>query len=59
MTQREIIVRVADLRVGKGHDVLVTVGLGSCVAIPFGCSTVTIRVRDSVTGQGHTPANGG
>ncbi len=33
MTQREIIVRVADLRVGKGHDVLVTVGLGSCVAI--------------------------
>jgi chemotaxis protein CheD len=33
MTQREIIVRVADLRVGTGEDVLVTVGLGSCVAI--------------------------
>jgi chemotaxis protein CheD len=33
MTHREIIVRVADLRVGKAHDVLVTVGLGSCVAI--------------------------
>ena len=29
----EIIVRVADLRAGCGTDVLVTVGLGSCVAI--------------------------
>ncbi len=29
----EIIVRVADLRVGTGDDVLVTVGLGSCVAV--------------------------
>lgn len=29
----EIIVRVADLRVGTGEDVLMTVGLGSCVAI--------------------------
>jgi chemotaxis protein CheD len=29
----EIIVRVADLRAGTGRDVLVTVGLGSCVAI--------------------------
>jgi chemotaxis protein CheD len=29
----EILVRVADLRVGKGGDVLLTVGLGSCVAI--------------------------
>lgn len=29
----EIMVRVADLNVGDGDDVLVTVGLGSCVAI--------------------------
>jgi chemotaxis protein CheD len=29
----EIIVRVADLRAGRASDVLVTVGLGSCVAI--------------------------
>jgi len=29
----EIIVRVADLRAGSGSEVLVTVGLGSCVAI--------------------------
>lgn len=29
----EIIVRVADLRVGGAGDVLVTIGLGSCVAI--------------------------
>ena len=33
MTHPETIVRVADLRVGTGQDVLVTVGLGSCVAI--------------------------
>ena len=33
MTHEEIIVRVADLRVGTGQDVLVTVGLGSCVAV--------------------------
>lgn len=30
---RETIVRVADLRTGTGADILVTVGLGSCVAI--------------------------
>jgi chemotaxis protein CheD len=30
---RELLVRVADLRAGVGDDVLVTVGLGSCVAI--------------------------
>jgi chemotaxis protein CheD len=30
---RELIVRVADLRVGGPGDVLVTVGLGSCIAI--------------------------
>ena len=29
----DIVVRVADLRVGREGDVLVTVGLGSCVAI--------------------------
>jgi chemotaxis protein CheD len=29
----ETIVRVADLRVGSNHDVLVTIGLGSCVAV--------------------------
>jgi chemotaxis protein CheD len=29
----EIVVRVADLRAGSGDDVLLTVGLGSCVAI--------------------------
>jgi chemotaxis protein CheD len=33
MTVREVIVRVADLRVGTGQDVLVTIGLGSCVAV--------------------------
>jgi chemotaxis protein CheD len=30
---RDMIVRVADLKVGGGEDTLVTVGLGSCVAI--------------------------
>jgi chemotaxis protein CheD len=30
---QELLVRVADLRIGMGDDVLVTVGLGSCVAI--------------------------
>ena len=29
----EIIVKVADLRSGTGNDILVTIGLGSCVAI--------------------------
>ena len=29
----EILVRVADLRIGRADDVLVTIGLGSCVAI--------------------------
>ena len=29
----EIIVRVADLRIGRAEQVLVTIGLGSCVAI--------------------------
>jgi chemotaxis protein CheD len=30
---REVVVRVADLRSGLGDDTLVTIGLGSCVAI--------------------------
>jgi chemotaxis protein CheD len=33
VTGREIVVRVAELAVGTGSDVLVTIGLGSCVAI--------------------------
>ena len=33
MSGRELMVRVADLRIGVGDDTLVTVGLGSCVAI--------------------------
>jgi chemotaxis protein CheD len=33
LTRREIIVRVADLQVGGEGDTLVTVGLGSCIAI--------------------------
>jgi chemotaxis protein CheD len=33
VTGRELLVRVADLRAGVANDVLVTVGLGSCVAI--------------------------
>jgi chemotaxis protein CheD len=42
MTGREIVVRVADLRVGGAGDLLVTVGLGSCVAIVL--HDVTARV---------------
>ena len=33
MSGREVVVRVADLRSGLADDTLVTVGLGSCVAI--------------------------
>lgn len=33
MNRPELIVRVADLRTGTDQDVLITVGLGSCVAI--------------------------
>ncbi len=33
MSPGEIVVRVADLRVGTGDETLVTIGLGSCVAI--------------------------
>lgn len=33
MSGREIVVKVADLRVGGAADQLITVGLGSCIAI--------------------------
>jgi chemotaxis protein CheD len=33
MSGRELVVRVADLRIGVAGDVLITQGLGSCVAI--------------------------
>ena len=33
MSGREVLVRVADLQTGGADDVLVTIGLGSCVAI--------------------------
>lgn len=33
MSAREIVVRVADLRIGGRDEVLVTIGLGSCIAI--------------------------
>ncbi len=33
MSAREVIVKVADLRSGLEHDTLVTVGLGSCIAV--------------------------
>ncbi len=33
MSGREVVVKVADLRCGLGDDTLITVGLGSCVAI--------------------------
>lgn len=33
MSGREVVVRVADLRAGVADDTLVTIGLGSCVAI--------------------------
>ncbi len=39
---RELIVRVADLKVGGAEDTLVTVGLGSCVAIILYDSAVRV-----------------
>ena len=33
MTRREIVVKVADLQIGGAGDHLITVGLGSCIAI--------------------------
>lgn len=38
----EIIVRVADLRVGANDDVLVTIGLGSCVAVVLHDATAKV-----------------
>ena len=38
----EIIVRVADLRVGADDDVLVTIGLGSCVAVVLHDATAKV-----------------
>jgi chemotaxis protein CheD len=42
MSEREIVVRVADLRVGAAGDQLVTVGLGSCIAIVLYDGTVCV-----------------
>jgi len=33
VSRPELVVRVADLRTGTGEEVLITIGLGSCVAI--------------------------
>jgi chemotaxis protein CheD len=38
----EIIVRVADLRVGANTDVLMTIGLGSCVAVVLHDATARV-----------------
>ena len=38
----ELLVRVADLRVGSNHDVLVTIGLGSCVAVVLHDATAKV-----------------
>ena len=38
----EILVRVADLRVGSSRDVLVTIGLGSCVAVVLHDATAKV-----------------
>jgi chemotaxis protein CheD len=35
MTAREVVIRVADLGTGVADEILVTVGLGSCVAVVF------------------------
>jgi chemotaxis protein CheD len=42
VSQREILVRVADLQVGGPGDLLVTVGLGSCIAIVLHDPTVRV-----------------
>jgi chemotaxis protein CheD len=39
---RELIVRVADLKVGGSEDTLVTIGLGSCVAIVLHDATARV-----------------
>jgi chemotaxis protein CheD len=40
--RHEIIVKVADLRSGTGTDILMTIGLGSCVAIALYDATVRV-----------------
>ena len=42
MSEREIVVRVADLQIGRRDDVLLTVGLGSCIAILLHDATVSV-----------------
>jgi chemotaxis protein CheD len=42
MTRREIVVRVADLQVGRKEAVLITVGLGSCIAILLHDQTASV-----------------
>ncbi len=42
MSEREIVVRVADLQIGRRDDVLITVGLGSCIAILLHDTTVSV-----------------
>ncbi len=42
MSGREIVVRVADLQIGQAEETLVTVGLGSCVAILLHDSTAKV-----------------
>jgi chemotaxis protein CheD len=42
MSRREIVVRVADLQVGGAGDHLITVGLGSCIAIALHDATACV-----------------
>jgi chemotaxis protein CheD len=42
VSPREVLVKVAELQVGSGDDVLMTVGLGSCVAIVLHDSTARV-----------------
>ena len=57
MTGKEIIVKVADQRVGGAGDRLVTVGLGSCIAIVLHDGAACARPDhhgDRVVVQGET-----
>jgi chemotaxis protein CheD len=42
MNPKDVLVRVAELQVGGGDDILITVGLGSCVAIVLHDSLVRV-----------------
>jgi chemotaxis protein CheD len=42
MNPKDVLVRVAELQVGGGDDILITVGLGSCVAIVLHDSVVRV-----------------